>query len=237
MDKFHLAERECVAQAIDAAAKAPDLDSLYEAIRTYEGHDLAKESAYTPSQTTDIVDPIMIVTEKPEDKDREEGRPFSGEYGTIMRNATGLVGIDLDSCHIGYAIHWTPQDDKSPNKTQIAASRPFLYREIELVKPRVILAQGRAVIESLAHYRGSVLEIYGQTMKFRHGDVYVQMYMTAHPAYCMYSGTYFSTFVENLKEFFARHGREEERTVPGTFEQKASIHADEDLAFPRIRAA
>ena len=237
MDKFHLAERECVAKAIEAAAGSPDLGSLYRAIRDYKGHDLAESRDYTPSQLTDIPDPIMIVTEKPEDEDREEGRPFSGEYGTIMRNAAGIVGVDLDACHIAYAIHWTPEDEKSPNKTQIAASRPFLYREIELVKPRAILAQGRAVIESLAHYRGSVLEIYGQTMNFRRGDVDVQMYMTAHPAYCMYSGTYFSTFVSNLKEFFTRYGREEERTLPGTFEQKASVHMDDGPIFPRIKAA
>jgi len=102
------------------------------------------------------------------------------------------------------------------------------------VKPRAILAQGRAVIESLANYRGSVLEIYGQTMRFQHGDIDVQMYMTAHPAYCLYSGTYFSTFVENTREFFSRHGREEERTLPGTFKQTESVHAVKDLAFKSL---
>ena len=235
MDKFHLAERECVATAIEAAAAADNLETLYGAIESYQGHEMAVKRPYTRSQTVGHNDPIMIVTEKPEDEDRETGRPFSGEYGAIMRNAAGLIGIDLDACHIAYAIHWTPEDDKSPNKTQIAASRPFLYREIELVKPRVILAQGRAVIESLANYRGSVLEIYGQTMRFRHGDVDIQMYMTAHPAYCMYSGTYFSTFVENLREFFSRHGSEEERTLPGTYEQKGSVHADADLTFKPLK--
>lgn len=231
MEKFHLAERECVAQAIETASNATDLGSLYRSIRDYDGHELAKERPYTPSQVVDTADPIMIVTEKPEAEDLDEGRPFSGEYGTIMRNAAGMVGVDLDACHIAYAIHWTPLDEKSPNKTQIAASRPFLYREIELVRPRAILAQGRAVIESLAHYRGSVLEIYGQTMRFQRGEVDVQMYMTAHPAYCLYSGTYFSTFVENTREFFSRHGREDERTLPGTFKQTESVHAAKDLTF------
>lgn len=224
MDKrFHLSERECVAQAIEAADRATTLQELYSEIENYKGHEVAEREPYTPSHTVPHADPIMIVTEKPEPQDREEGRPFSGEYGRVMRNSASLIGVDIDACHIAYAVHWLPDDEKSPNKTQIAASRPFLYREIEFVKPRVILAQGRGVIESLARYRGNVLDIYGHTMNFSHGDVDVQMFMTAHPKYTLFDGTYFSTFNANTKEFFERYGREEEKTLPGSVvaEEKA----------------
>ena len=73
MDKrFHLAERECVAEAIEAAARASTLEELYSEIEKYEGHDVAKREHYTPSQTVDFDSPIMIVTEKPEPQDKEE---------------------------------------------------------------------------------------------------------------------------------------------------------------------
>lgn len=237
MSKFHLADREPVALAIEAANRANTLKELYDEISAYKGHDVAEMRPYTPSQGVMTSSPLMIVTEKPEKEDLDQKRPFSGEYGAIMRNAAGMIGVDLDECHISYAIHWTPEGDKSPNKTQIAASRPFLYREIELVRPRAILAQGRAVIESLANYRGSVLDIYGQTMRFQHENLDVPMFLTAHPAYCLYSSTYFSTFMENTKEFFQRYGKAEENTLPGSVRQQASVHADTDLTFKRIKAA
>lgn len=218
--KFHLAERECVAEAIAAADRAQSLPELYAEMEAYEGHDVAKREDYTPSQMVDHESPIMIVTEKPEPEDRIEGKPFSGEYGRIMRNTAKTIGVDLDSCHIAYAVRWLPDEEKSPNKTQIAASRPFIYKEIELVKPRVLLVQGRGAIESLASYRGNVLDIYGQTMNFSHNDINLQMFMTAHPKYCLFNGTYFATFNENNKEFFERYGTEEERTYPGSYEEE-----------------
>ena len=235
MDKrFHLAERECVAEAIEAAARASTLEELYSEIEKYEGHDVAKREHYTPSQTVEFDSPIMIVTEKPEPQDKEEGRPFSGEYGKVMRNAASLIGVNLDSCHIAYAVHWLPDEEKSPNKTQIAASRPFLYREIEMIKPRAILAQGRGVIESLARYRGNVMDIYGHTMNFSHGDVDVQMFMTAHPKYTLFDGTYFSTFNENTREFFERYGLEEEGTKPGSYAiEKEAVDWNEPI-FKRV---
>jgi len=233
---FHLAEREPVARSIAAASAARTFEELQEAIRNYEGHDLAQNQPYTAPQTSPHANPIMIVSEKPEDEDRQEGRPFCGEYGRIMRNALSLIGVNLEAMHVAYAIHWTPPEDKSPNKTIIAASRPFLYREIELVQPRILLAQGRAVIEALNGYRGPALEVYGHTMGFKHGDMAVQMYCTAHPAYSIYSSSYFSTFLENLKEFFSLHGRLEEQTAPGSF--KTPVRgAFEGPIFPRLKAA
>ena len=234
MSEFHLAERECVAKAIEAAARANTLEELYEEMAAYEGHEVARREDYTPSQTVGHKNPIMIVSEKPEPQDREEGKPFSGEYGSIMRNAANLIGVDLDACHIAYAVRWLPDADKSPNKTQIAASRPFIYREIELVQPRIILAQGRGVIDSLTRYRGNVIDIYGHTMKFEHRDTEVQLYMTAHPKYCLFSGTYFATFTEHTRDFFARYGREEECTSPGSY-SKPEVAVDwNDPIFRRV---
>lgn len=234
MSQFHLAERECVAKAIEAAGAATNLNELYAAIAAYDGHEVAVREDYTPSQTAGHPLPLMIVNEKPEPEDRVEGRPYSGSYGQIMRNACEMIGVDLDMCHIAYAVHWLPSEEKSPNKTQIAASRPFLYREIELVRPRAILAQGRGVIESLARYRGSMLDVYGNEMRFKYNDLDVPLFMTAHPAFCIYQGTYFSTFIDHTREFFKRHGDADEFTAPGSFSPSQSGRAHIDTPFKSL---
>lgn len=232
--KFHLSERESVAKAIEIVAGARSLEELYDGIKSYEGHEVAQRENFTASQASPHENPIMIVSEKPEPEDRETGKPFSGNYGKIMRNTASTIGIDLDACHITYAVRWLPDEEKSPNKTQIAASRPFLFREIELVKPRVILAQGRGVIESLAMYRGNVMDIYGHTMNFAYNDINLQMFMTAHPKYCLFDGTYFITFNSDNNKFFDRFGDEGEGTKPGSFVPKVEEVSWDQPIFTRV---
>lgn len=214
MQHFHLADRPCVAEAIKAAAACSDLDQLGRAIEAYKGHDLAARSPYVPSQRTDIANPLMIITEKPETaKDLAEGRPFSGDYGAVMREALTRAGVDQKDLHIAYALHWTPEGETSPNKTQLSASRPFLFREIELVKPRALLVQGRAVLEAMSMYRGHITDVLGQTMSWRHGDAALQMYVTWHPAFALRFITQIPEFQQQVAGFFDRFGKP---TVPYT---------------------
>ncbi|MBS7671399.1 uracil-DNA glycosylase family protein [Croceicoccus gelatinilyticus] len=217
MEKFHLAEREPVAVAIDAAASATNLDELYSAIRGYTAHPVAEREPYTPSQTSPHDNPIMVVSEKPEAEDRETGKPFSGVYGKIMRRALEEMGVDPDALHVAYAVHWAPGAEKAPNNTQIAASRPFLFREIELVKPRAILAQGRAVIDALTGYRGHITPILGQTLGFKWRETSLQAHVSWHPAYPLRFTTKHGEFIEQMEPFFERYGIEAEGTSPGSW--------------------
>lgn len=247
MDSFHLSERPSVAAAIEASEKCENLEQLYDAIKNYTGHEIAEKGHYTASQIAvrknDENAPIMIVTEKPEDEDAEEGRPFSGEYGSVMQKAMRETGVNINAVHIAYAVHWLPHGDKSPNKTQIASSRPFLFREIELVKPRAILAQGKGVLEALSGYRGNILEVAGQSMQFKRGDMTIPMFIHTHPKYCLFNGTHFVDFQSNLHEFFKIHGLKEEETYPDSYDhqdaptRKANEPMFKSLAEMRQKAA
>lgn len=223
---FHLAERPPVAEAIEVATAAKTLEQLYAGIKNYEGHEYAQSQPFTPPQQTGIENPIMIAAEKPEEQDLETGRPYSGEYGNIMRQAAKLVGVNLDNTHIAYAIHWIT-GDKSPNKTQIAASRPLIFKEIELVRPRAIMAQGKAVMESLLGYRGSVLEVAGNIMGIKFDDgFFVPVFCATHPAYCLHNGQHFESFTTDMRNFFAEYGKAEEQTAPGSYEPTPDVAID-----------
>lgn len=234
MEAFHLAEREPVAVAIQQAAASRSLAALYKAVELYDAHPIAEREPYTPSQVSAHANPIMLVSEKPEAEDREEGKPLSGAYGNTMRRALEELGVDIDALHIAYAVHWAPGAEKAPNNTQIAASRPFLFREIELVQPRVLLAQGRAVIDALTGYRGKITPILGQTLSYRWNDTALQAYVTWHPAYPLRFSTMFGDFLGQLEPFFARFGRDDEQTTPGSLD---IIRNPSNLPLPRIARA
>jgi DNA polymerase len=215
MNEFLLADREPVALAIKAAARANTLEQLYAEIKNYKGHELAARRPYSASQPTRHANPIMIVTEKPEPEDQETGHPLSGSYGSILRNSLLELGVHPEDVHIAYAVHWTPDNEKAPNNTMIAASRPFLFREIELVKPRAILAPGRHVLNALTNYRGHITPLLGQTLRYQRGEQVLDAYVTWHPAFPMRFPLKLSEYLEQLRDFFERNGRAEDNTQVG----------------------
>lgn len=212
MDSFHLAEREPVALAIEAAARCTNLGQLYAAIESYEGYDVARTEGYTPcwpisSPVQHPDGPLMIVSEKPEPGERGNLRAFEGkEYGWAMREALERCGVDVDQIHVAFACHWNPGDEKSLNATQISASRPFLVKEIELVRPRAILAPGRGVLEALLMYRGKVNDVVGMTMNWKRGDLTIPVYTTWHPAFAARFKTQMPEYHEQVRGFFERFG-------------------------------
>lgn len=209
MTTFHLADRPPVSAAIAAAASCSTLSELYRAIEGYRGHELAFLRPYTPAQTVSEPHPMMIISEKPEAEDLQTGKPFSGAYGRLMREALAVNGIDPDDLHITYAVHWAPEGETAPNKTMIAASRPFLFREIELVQPRAILATGKCVVEALSLYKGPITPFTGQTMRWEHAGSKQDFYVCFHPAYPLRLPAQIPDFFAQVRGFFEQYGRPE----------------------------
>lgn len=227
MDSFHLAEREPVAQAIDAAAKCETLGELYKAIHDYQGHEIAVREGYTASwpianPVTHPDGPLMIVISKPMPADLGAERPFTGlDHGWAMQEVMGWYGIDITQIHTTFACHWNPGDEKSPNATQLAASRPFLYREIELVKPRAIMAQGREALDGLLMYRGPIANVLGMTMAWKRGGMNIPVYSTWGCAYAERFKTQMGDFGEQVRGFFERFGMPDGSEVPQRFRRAA----------------
>lgn len=206
MEHFHLANHPAVEQAIGAAGQCATLNQLYSAIRDYDDHEVAQREHWTPSYPTMRANPLMIVSEKPEPRDAELQEPFTGEYGRIMRNAMKRFGLRDEDLHITYACHWAPGAEKAPNATQLSASRPFLFREIEIVRPRAILCQGRAVLESLMMVRDPITPLIGQTMNWKRGDFQTPIFIANHPAWALRFKTAVIDFENQIAEFLERFG-------------------------------
>lgn len=214
MEEFHLADRDCVAQAISAAAACNSLDELYEAIRRYDGHDVAKREEYTHSWPVSVpVDhpdgPLLILNEKPENPwDREADQPFTGkDYGWAMAEVLGWCDVDVRQCHTTFACHWVPDPEKAPNSTQMSASRPFLFREIELVKPRAILIKGRACLESMFRFREPITPYLGMSMMWKRGGLEIPCYISWHEAYPARFQMQMGDFGTQIRGFFDQYGK------------------------------
>lgn len=207
MDKpFHLADREPVKLAIEAAAKCETLDELYAEIAAYRGTDASHTVPFARPYPTAIANPIMIVSEKPEERDAELQKPFTGEWGRVMENTMRRFNVELDQVHVTYACHYPPSQTDRPNATHLSASRPFLFREIEIVRPRAIIAQGAVVLDSLFGYRDKITPLLGHTMLWRHGGFSTQAFVMWHPAFAARFKASIPAFEDQFREALIRLG-------------------------------
>jgi len=99
---------------------------------------------------------VMLVGEQPGDQEDIQGRPFVGPAGKILDKALEEAGIDRKEVYVTNAVKhfkWEPRGKrrihKKPNSLEIAACRPWLEAEIEVLRPHVIVCLGATAAQSL----------------------------------------------------------------------------------------
>lgn len=210
MDKFHLCDLPSVAEAIAAAAACQTLDEVQAAIDAYGGTELAASKTAARPKIGDMPGGLVIVSEKPEPEDLVTGQPFSGAYGAIMKEVLGKSGIDMSRVSVLYAVNWAPDGEKSVNATQISVSRPFLFRQLELLQPRAALMPGRIVYESMFNRRDAITPLLSLDFMFQRGDLKIPSRLVWHPAFALRFITQVSDYAAQVGGFFDQYARDNE---------------------------
>ena len=99
---------------------------------------------------------ILFVGEQPGDREDREGRPFVGPAGRLLDKALEEIGIDRKLAYVTNVVKhfkWTPKGKRrihaKPNWSEIAACRPWLEAEIEVVEPKVVVCLGATAAQAL----------------------------------------------------------------------------------------
>lgn len=204
--QYHLSDREPVAAAIAASARLRSVPQLCAALTAFDAHPATAESPAALPKRTRRANPLMIVAERPEPEDLVTGHPFSGPNGQPMLRAMKMAGLQLSDFHVAHAVHWSPPGDGTPNATLVSTSRPFLFREIQIVKPRAILALGRIAIDALVGFRDPITPFVGLTMDWTDGRLHVPVQLSWNPTYCLHVPTAQVDLEKGLVDFVQRHG-------------------------------
>jgi DNA polymerase len=129
---------------------------------------------------------ILFVGEQPGDREDREGRPFVGPAGRLLDQALEEVGIDRRLAYVTNAVKhfkWTPKGKRrihaKPNWSEIAACRPWLDAEIELVEPRVIVCLGATAAQALLGRDFRVTRRRGEVVDSGYG---IPTIATVHPS-------------------------------------------------------
>ncbi len=163
-----------------------DLDSARKAAKDCRACDLWKSATQTVFGEGAEHARVMFVGEQPGDKEDLEGKPFVGPAGAVLDKALEEAGIDRKQTYVTNAVKhfkWEPRGKrrihKKPNSLEMAACRPWLDIEIELVKPQVVVCLGATAAQSLLGRSFRVTRQRGQLMPF---DRAPKILATVHPS-------------------------------------------------------
>ncbi|MFL5615686.1 MAG: uracil-DNA glycosylase family protein [Gemmatimonadaceae bacterium] len=121
---------------------------------------------------------LMFVGEAPGATEDETGRPFVGQAGQLLEKIIGAIKFSRDDVFIVNVLKHRPPGNRNPRPEEVSACSPYLVRQIELIKPKVIVALGTFAAQTLLETKLSIGKLRGQIHRY-YG---VPLVVTYHPA-------------------------------------------------------
>lgn len=133
---------------------------------------------------------VCLIGEAPGEKEDEAGRPFVGKAGKQLNEFLNISGIRREEVYITNAVKFRPTSEgkkglvnRTPTKKEIEAFRPFLMKELELLKPEIIVTLGNTPLFAVTGENLRIGDVHGTFVK-RGGLTLYPMY---HPASVIYN--------------------------------------------------
>ncbi len=129
----------------------------------------------------------MIVGEAPGEQEDLKGEPFVGPAGQLLDNMLRALNLTRDEAppqqqvYIANTLKCRPPRNRNPEAEELARCEPFLVRQIELIRPRLILAMGRFAVQALLRSSEPIGKLRGRVHRYQG----VPLVVTYHPAYLL----------------------------------------------------
>lgn len=147
---------------------------------------------------------IMFIGEGPGADEDEQGLAFVGRAGQLLTSIIQAMGFSRDEVFIGNVVKCRPPDNRTPAPDEMAACLPYLARQIDLLKPKLIVALGATAVKGLFNdEKIAITKQRGNWMNYRGIDVMP----TFHPAYLLRNPPAKREVWDDMKTVLAKLGR------------------------------
>ncbi len=149
---------------------------------------------------------LMVVGEGPGADEDAQGEPFVGRAGKLLDEMLKAIGRsrkqseDEQAVFIANVVKCRPPGNRDPESDEVEACRPYLDRQIELVKPKLIVALGRVAAQRLLATDAPLSRLRGPL--HRYGPTQTPVLVTYHPAYLLRSPREKAKSWEDLKKIY-----------------------------------
>ena len=143
---------------------------------------------------------LMFVGEAPGYHEDQQGRPFVGQAGKLLEQLLGTIGLTREQVYIANVLKSRPPNNRDPRPEEIAACRPYLLRQVELIAPRVVCTLGNFATKLLSGSQTGITRVHGIPQRTGIGSRQLYLYPIFHPAAALYT----PAMLETLKQDFLR---------------------------------
>ena len=126
---------------------------------------------------------LMFVGEAPGADEDVQGVPFVGRAGQLLTKMIEAMGFSREEIYIANVVKCRPPENRNPEPDEIASCEPFLFRQIETIEPKVIVALGSFAAKTLLRTQEPISRLRGRTFEY-HGATLIP---TFHPSFLLRS--------------------------------------------------
>jgi len=168
---------------------------------------------------------VMFIGEAPGEREDATGRPFVGAAGKFLDQLLASVGLRREEVYITNIVKCRPPGNRDPREEEVAVCTPYLWRQIALIKPRIIVALGRHAAKTLYSKAGlkwsNMTRMHGRIVEAVIDGHKVLLAVTYHPAAALYNPRLRGILEEDFKKIFSevgKHSRSEEKATRSLLE-------------------
>lgn len=172
---------------------------------------------------------LMLIGEAPGRWEDEKGRPFVGSAGKLLNKLLALAGFSREEVYIANVLKCRPPGNRDPRPEEVEACTPFLDRQIQIIRPRVIATLGRHSTRYMFSKAGlrftKMSDVRGHLYEVKVLGLAILLVPTLHPASALYNPSYRSLLEQDFELIgravrgLAEPGGLEPRGRKGTLEE------------------
>ena len=152
---------------------------------------------------------LMFVGEAPGFHEDKQGVPFVGQAGKLLDKLLGGIGLERSEVYIANVLKCRPPGNRDPQPDEIESCEPHLFRQIELIQPRVVATLGNFATKLLSGKPTGITRVHGQDQEVTLGGNRVLLYPLYHPAAALYTPAMLNVLQEDFRRIPELMGREE----------------------------
>jgi len=129
---------------------------------------------------------VMFVGEAPGYHEDRSGIPFVGQAGKLLDQLLEGIGLSRDDVFIANVLKCRPPENRDPRPDEIEACREHLYRQVSIIRPRLICTLGNFATKLLSGRPDGISKVHGCELELQLGGTPTVLYPLYHPAAALY---------------------------------------------------
>ncbi|MGK9368739.1 uracil-DNA glycosylase [Melioribacter sp. Ez-97] len=177
--------------------KAETLEELDSLINTCTKCDLSKSRTKFVFGVGNPEARAMLIGEAPGADEDKQGEPFVGRAGKLLNDILKAINLTRDDVFIANILKCRPPGNRDPLPSEMETCMPYLYKQIELINPKIILCLGRVAANGLLNKKLSLSALRGNVYEFNG----IKVVVTYHPAALLRNPGWKKGCWEDVKKF------------------------------------